>query len=148
MNKQEKVEQLERVIEACRAAGLRKTRALSDVIGVLIDTTQPMTLPQLAEAKPLRDHYDQATLYRLLIRLETNNIVQRLGLHDRAAHYCLKIPGHHDDYLVCTQCGSIESLDIACPVHALEKEIARNSGYHNIHHELEFFGVCPGCING
>jgi Fe2+ or Zn2+ uptake regulation protein len=136
---------LEGIITACRAAGLRKTRALSDVLAVLLDANRPMTLPELAGNDSLRAHYDQATLYRLLTRLEENNIVQRLGLHERAAHYILKLAGKHDDYLICTECGSIESLDAACPVHALEKEIARTSGYTNLHHELEFFGICPGC---
>ena len=147
MKKSEHTEQLAGLIDACRTAGLRKTRALSDLLSVLLDAAGPITQPQLVEHEMLREHYDQATLYRLLTRLQEKNIVQRLGLHDRAAHYILKMPEKHDDYLVCTQCGSIESLDIACPVHALEKDIAKKSGYTNLHHELEFFGICPGCAS-
>ena len=30
-------------------------------------------------------------------------------------------------------------------VEALEAEIAKKSGFINLDHELEFFGVCPSC---
>jgi len=138
-------EALEAIVARCRSAGLRKTRAMTDVLSVLLTNDGPVTLPELAANSTLSVHYDQATLYRLLTRLEEKNIVQRLGLHERAAHYILKTPGKHDDFLVCTECGTIETLDIACPVHALENEIAKSSGYSNLHHELGFFGVCPNC---
>ena len=72
-------------------------------------------------------------------------ILRRLGLHDRAGYFTMKYPGEHSDYLICRACGSIEELDIACPVEALEMEISRESGYRELYHELEFFGVCPKC---
>jgi Fe2+ or Zn2+ uptake regulation protein len=55
------------------------------------------------------------------------------------------IPGRHQDYLICTECGSIEPIQAPCPVHQLEKEISEKTGYKNLYHELEFFGVCPRC---
>jgi Fur family ferric uptake transcriptional regulator len=57
----------------------------------------------------------------------------------------MNFPGKHSDYLICTQCGTIESLDIACPVEALESQISQQSGFKKLYHELEFFGVCPAC---
>ena len=39
----------------------------------------------------------------------------------------------------------IERLDVACAVQALEKTIARSSGFKGIYHELEFYGQCPEC---
>ena len=141
-----KKEKLVWILNACREAGLRKTRALQDVLSAFIEAENPLTLPQLTENPALKEFYDQATLYRLLTRLENKGLLQRLGLHNRAAHYTLRWPEEHDDYLVCTKCGTIERLDIACPVHALEKQIGENFGFRDIHHELEFFGVCPKCV--
>ncbi len=56
-----------------------------------------------------------------------------------------KYPGEHHDYLICGDCGTIEKLEMSCPVEALEEEVARRSGYRRIYHELEFFGTCPSC---
>jgi Fur family ferric uptake transcriptional regulator len=30
-------------------------------------------------------------------------------------------------------------------VHELEEEIRQKTGYRNLYHELEFFGLCPAC---
>jgi Fur family transcriptional regulator, ferric uptake regulator len=136
---------IELAIERTKAAGMRRTRALEDVLHILIEAGQPMTLADVAESKHLRSGADRATVYRLLMKLEERGILRRLGLHDRAAYYTMIFPGQHNDYLICTRCGVIQRLDIACPVETLEKEIAQQSGFSGLYHELEFFGVCPGC---
>ena len=70
---------------------------------------------------------------------------RRLGLHERSAYFTLLVPGKHSDYLICTHCGSIEAIQAPCPVHQLEEEIRRSTGYRDLYHELEFFGTCPDC---
>ncbi len=132
-------------VQQCRDRGLRRTKALEEVLRTLIGSPRPLTLADLVESKALRNQCDKATVYRLLMRLEENGILRRLGLHDRCAYFTMKYPGKHSDYLICSECGTIEELDIACPVEALEKEISAKSGYRKLYHELEFFGVCPDC---
>ena len=109
-----------------------------------LEQRRPLSLAQLAECDRLAG-CDRATVYRLLVRLESNGIVRRLGLHERSAFFTLLLPGEHRDYLICTECGTIDTIDIACPVEALEKEVQRKSGFRGLYHELEFFGVCPSC---
>jgi Fe2+ or Zn2+ uptake regulation protein len=130
-------------VERCRTAGLRRTKALEEILRALVGAPKPVTLNDLAMV--LGDRCDKATVYRLLIRLEENSIIRRLGFHDRSAHYTMRYPDRHDDYLICTGCGSVESLDISCPVEVLEREISTASGFTNLYHELQFYGVCPGC---
>ncbi len=130
-------------LERCRNAGLRRTKALEEILRVLIQAPGPMTLTSLGSA--LGSQCDKATVYRLLIRLEEHAVIRRLGFHDRSAHYTMRYPDRHDDYLICTGCGSVESLDIHCPVEVLEREISSNSGFTNLYHELQFYGVCPEC---
>ena len=60
----------------------------------------------------------------------------------------MRYPDRHSDYLICTECGSIDALEIACPVEQLEKEISEKSGFKRLYHELEFFGICPACESG
>ncbi|CAN5491413.1 Fur family transcriptional regulator [soil metagenome] len=132
-------------LELCRQRGLRRTNALRQLLAVLVESPSPLTLQELVETDRLRDLCDRVTLYRLLDRLEKIGLVRRLGLHERAAHFTIALPGRHDDYLVCTGCGTIEKLDMECPVEILEKQVAKDSGFTDVHHELEFFGTCPEC---
>lgn len=138
-------ELLQSTIDRCREAGLRKTKALEELISALLSCGRPMTLSELSASPQLADQCDKATVFRLLQRLTEHGIIRRLGLHERAAYFTLLVPGKHSDYLICTSCGSIETVSAACPVHHLEEEIRVKTGYKNLYHELEFFGVCPKC---
>ncbi|MFT4175332.1 MAG: transcriptional repressor [Luteolibacter sp.] len=132
-------------IDRCRQSGLRRTKALEELIVTLLENDRPMTLAELAGSKRLSDQCDKATVFRLLQRLTEHGIVRRLGLHERAAYFTLLVPGKHSDYLICTGCGSIEAIQAPCPVHHLEEEIREKTGFQNLYHELEFFGTCPKC---
>jgi Fe2+ or Zn2+ uptake regulation protein len=133
------------VIERCRDLGLRRTKALEELLTTLVEADRPMTLAELASSARLADQCDKATVYRLLQRLSEHGILRRLGLHERAAYFTLLQPGKHSDYLICTGCGKIESIKAPCPVHELEDEIREKTGYRGLYHELEFFGTCPRC---
>jgi Fe2+ or Zn2+ uptake regulation protein len=132
-------------IDRCRASGLRRTKALEELLNTLLESTRPMTLSELAASERLADQCDKATVFRLLQRLAEHGVVRRLGLHERAAYFALLVPGRHSDYLICTSCGSIEAIKAPCPVHQLEDEIREKTGFRNLYHELELFGVCPKC---
>lgn len=135
----------EGVLKQCKESGLRRTKALESLIQTLLTKDSPMTLAELSEHPDLTQICDRATVFRLLQRLTEKGIIRRLGLHERAAYFTLLIPGRHQDFLICTTCGDIQPIKSACPVHALEKEIATKTGYANLYHELEFFGTCPQC---
>lgn len=136
---------VEQLIDQCRSLGLRRTKALEQLLLTLLESERPMTLAELAGSRRLADQCDKATVFRLLQRLADKGIVRRLGLHERAAYFTLILTGRHQDYLICTECGSIEPVKAPCPVHALEEEIRETTGYRNLYHELEFFGTCPKC---
>ena len=136
---------VQEIIDRLRGAGLRRTKALEELITTLLESERPMTLSELAGSQRLADQCDKATVFRLLQRLAGHGVVRRLGLHERAAYSTLLVPGKHSDYLICTSCGSIEAIQAPCPVHHLEEEIREKTGFRNLYHELEFFGVCPKC---
>ena len=136
---------VQETIERCRTAGLRRTKALEELITTLMENDRPMTLAELAASTRLIGQCDKATVFRLLQRLTEHGVVRRLGLHERAAYFTLLVPGKHSDYLICTSCGSIVAIQAPCPVHQLEDEIREKTGFRNLYHELEFFGVCPQC---
>ena len=134
-----------KVIARCRDLGLRRTKALEELLATLVESDRPMTLAELAASPRLADQCDKATVYRLLQRLTEHGILRRLGLHERAAYFTLLQPGKHSDYLICTGCGTIEAIKAPCPVHDLEDEIREKTRYRGLYHELEFFGICPRC---
>lgn len=136
---------VEQTIVQLRKTGMRRTKALEELILTLFENDKPMTLSDLCNSKRLVGLCDKATVFRLLQKLAVHGVVRRLGLHERAAYFVLLVPGKHSDYLICTSCGSIESIQAPCPVHHLEDEIREKTGYRNLYHELEFFGVCPAC---
>ncbi|GAA5482316.1 Fur family transcriptional regulator [Haloferula sargassicola] len=136
---------VQQLVDRCRGLGLRRTKALEQLLATLLETARPMTLAELADSPRLSDQCDKATVFRLLQRLESHGLVRRLGLHERAAYFTLLIPDRHHDYLICTRCGSIEAIKAPCPVHALEDEIRESTGFRDLYHELEFFGTCPAC---
>lgn len=138
-------ELLQETIHRCRNAGLRRTKALEELLRTLLESRRPMTLAELAGSPRLEDQCDKATVFRLLQRLTGHGLVRRLGLHERAAYFTLLLPGTHSDYLICTGCGRIEAVQAPCPVHELEQEIREKTGYRDLYHELEFFGTCPAC---
>lgn len=135
---------LESLIEECANSGLRRTSALRACLKVLLSSDQPLTLQEIGASPDLEVECDPVTVYRLVTRLEERRIVRRIGFHSRAAHYCLR-ESAHQDYLICRECGAVEVLDIACPVEHLEKQIASESGFRDLDHELEFYGQCLTC---
>lgn len=137
---------IEGLLEQCSQAGLRRTEALRGVLQVLVSAERPLTLQEVGAHPKLEVDCDPATVYRLVTRLEERRIVRRIGFHSRAAHYALR-ESAHQDYLICRDCGSVEILDIACPVEHLEQQIAQDSGFQDLEHELEFYGRCAGCQN-
>jgi Fur family transcriptional regulator, ferric uptake regulator len=138
---------IQEAIARCRTAGLRRTKALEELLVTLLASPRPMTLSELASSHRLADQCDKATVFRLLQRLSEHGMIRRLGLHERAAYFTLLIPGKHSDYLICTRCDSIEPINAPCPVHQLEDEIREKTGFQNLYHELEFFGICPTCVS-
>ena len=133
------------IVQQCRDLGLRRTKALELLIETLLGSPRPMTLAELSEHDNLSTQCDRATVFRLLQRLTDKGVVRRLGLHERAAYFTLLLEGRHQDFLICSECGKIEAIKAACPVHQLEKDIAASTGFTGLYHELEFFGKCPDC---
>lgn len=135
---------VETCVDQLRSRGLRRSKGLDALLRHMAAHHRPATLADLSKVRSLAG-LDQATIYRLVMKLESAGLVRRLGLHDRATYFQLVVPGHHHDYLVCTSCGKIEDVELSCPVEPLEREVMARSGYTRVYHELEFFGVCPAC---
>ncbi len=145
MSKREAAALAEDLLEnKLRDQGFRRTEGLLTLLTEMAMQHRPITLAGLGELPSLEGR-DQATVYRLMMKLEEAGVVRRMGFHGRSMHFQLVIGGHHHDYLVCKSCGDIAEVDVHCPLAPMEKEVANKSGWRDVQHELEFFGVCPSC---
>jgi Fur family ferric uptake transcriptional regulator len=53
--------------------------------------------------------------------------------------------GSHHDHLICIRCGNI--LEFYNPeIEALQTEVARERGFHNLQHRMEIYGLCSNCF--
>ena len=141
---QETEDLVSEMIGDLREKGFRRTEGLVDLLRAMMRQHQPYTLAQLWESPGLRER-DQATVYRLIMKLKEAGMVRQLNLAGRVNHFQLVVPGHHHDYLLCESCGSVTEVPVNCPLAEVELQIMAKFGWKGLHHELEFFGICPVC---
>ncbi len=132
------------MIEELRQLGFRRTGGLVDLLTAMVRHHLPYTLAELAELPGLKER-DQATIYRLIMKLKDVGKVRQLNLTGRVIHYQIVVPGHHHDYLICETCGGVSEVPVACTLGTVERQIMKRFGWKGLHHELEFYGVCPAC---
>ena len=132
------------MIEELRELGFRRTEGLVDLLTAMVRHHQPYTLAQLAELPGLQAR-DQATIYRLIMKLKDVGKVRQLNLAGRLNHYQIVVAGHHHDYLLCESCGGVSEVPVECTLGEVERQIMARYGWSELHHELEFYGVCPAC---
>jgi len=89
---------------------------------------------------------DLVTVYRSMHLLETMGMVKRFDFGDGTARFELLREGDdgHHHHLVCTNCAEVIELN-ECFTGELEQKIAVRSGFKEVTHKLEFFGICPDC---
>jgi Fur family ferric uptake transcriptional regulator len=127
----------------------RVTRSREEILEILRQRQRPWT-PQeiLGVLAPKR--CDLATVYRTLTRFEELGLVQRVDLGDGRARFEIaedQPGGHHHHHLVCRDCSQILEIDDCIPAD-LEARVARQHGFRDVTHRLEFFGICPKCQRG
>lgn len=90
-----------------------------------------------------------ATIYKMLNLLKELDEVLELGFSDDDNRYDGRRPYPHP-HLICVRCRKIidPEVDIAeDQMQQMAQQVARQSGYQNISHRLDFYGVCPDCQN-
>ena len=139
---------LEWALDQCRDRGLRRTKALHALLSYLIKHQSPISWAGLSSKREIVEVCDPSSAFRVLVKLEEIGLVRRMGSPNRSYYFTLTLPGGHHDYLICTGCGKIEHLDMKCPVEKLEAKIISSTGFSQLYHQLDFFGICPACQNG
>jgi Fe2+ or Zn2+ uptake regulation protein len=138
---------VEKVSEMLRCEGLRMTKNREGILRALFEAKGPMTLQEIQSAAGQQSAAtpDYATVFRTVLLMEKLRLVHKVNLQRSRSHYELSDPHKHYDHLVCRDCGDVVLIDIPCPIGDSEKLIARQYGFRDLSHSLEFFGVCSSC---
>ena len=132
--------------QSLRRRSGRVTRSRQVILEILRHKPCPLTPQEIAQALAPK-HCDLATIYRTLARFEELGMVQRVDLGDGRARFEIaedQPGGRHHHHLVCRGCSRIVEIDDCIPAE-LEAQMARQHGFQQITHKLEFFGLCPKC---
>lgn len=136
----------ESIIAMLRREGLRITKKRCGIVKALFEAREPLSLQEIqaaagrAGAKP-----DYATVFRTVQLMEQLHLLHKVNLRRSCSYYELSDPRKHYDHLVCKDCGLVVLIDIPCPIGDAERRIARQYGFRNLSHSLEFFGTCKSC---
>jgi Fe2+ or Zn2+ uptake regulation protein len=138
---------VEKISDLLRREGLRMTKKREGILHALFEAKAPMTLQEIQAAAGLHAEVtpDYATVFRTILLMEKLRLVHKVNLQRSRTHYELSDPRKHYDHLVCRACGDVLLIDIPCPIGDAEKTIARQYGFRDLSHSLEFFGVCSTC---
>jgi Fe2+ or Zn2+ uptake regulation protein len=132
---------LDRVARDLRSSGRRLTRLKREVL-LALARERVATAESLG--KRLELGADLSPLYRCLASLEEAAVVTHLYLGDDSRHYTLSEPyGQHRDYMVCTNCSTVEELN-CCVDDAVARQVGRR-GFDVRNHQLVLRGLCSTC---
>lgn len=115
------------------------------ILDVLRLQRRPLSNKEIFAALP-RGTGDLATVYRCLHLLERLGMVKRFDFGDGVARFELLREGDdgHHHHLICRRCAVVVELE-ECFGAEVERSLAAASGFTQITHTLEFFGLCPRC---
>ena len=84
-----------------------------------------------------------ATVYKTVNLLKELGEILEIGFAGGGNRYDGNKPYPHP-HLICTRCKSIVDPDVAL-LDRLTAEVAAATGYRITSHQVELFGLCPGC---
>ena len=122
----------------------RMTRQRRVILEELKSERVHLTADQLYERVRTRlPRISLGTVYRNLGVLSELGLIRKLSMGDTASRF----DGCTDEHLHirCVRCGRIDDVPpvkVAFP----KRDVSKATGYRVMGHQLEFWGICPGCM--
>lgn len=128
-----------------RLKNLRNSKNRDRILAVMEKVSAPMTIDEIfTEIKKEQNSVSLSTIYRIIDKLKTLNIVRVAAiLDDNKARYELVKKQHHH-YMICKKCKKMIPIDI-CPIEDLEHKIAASKEFTITDHKFELYGKCKDC---
>lgn len=127
-----------------QSAGHKLTKPRRAVLELLHHQKHPITNRDVHAE--LSAECDLASIYRTMHLLMEMSLVQQFDFGDGVARFELVSPegDSHHHHMICTQCLTVVEVD-HCFSDPLSETLAKHTGFKEITHKLEFFGLCPDC---
>ena len=122
---------------------LKQTKRRKAVLAVLEAAGTPLSAEEIYGKVVIQVHMSVSTTYRILGVLTEKGLLLKSLSQDGKTYYQLS-GTKHKHQLICTLCGESIPID-GCPLHQLEEELSKQTGYVITGHNLEFSGICPHC---
>jgi Fur family ferric uptake transcriptional regulator len=133
-----------RAEELLQSTGLSRTQARLEILQRFLADRCIQSVEDIH--RELKD-FDLATIYRSIAAFEEAGLIRKIQLADGLARYELNEDDHHGHHhhhhIICRLCKRIEVID-HCLGEELDK-LASKMGFSDVHHSLEFYGVCRNC---
>jgi len=84
-----------------------------------------------------------ATVYRVLTQFEQADLVTRHNFEGGHSVFELSSEDHHD-HIVCVRCGRVEEFKDE-EIERRQNQVAEKLGFELTDHNLNMYGLCPGC---
>jgi Fe2+ or Zn2+ uptake regulation protein len=126
-----------------RAAGMRQTPQREAILKVLQEADRPLSAEEVwnrMEGRPS----GLPTVYRNLERFAQEGWAEGILGKDQVLRFVRCVSHGHHHHLECERCGRMVEVE-ACGLEATLLSMERLSGYRITRHQLQLFGVCPGC---
>lgn len=128
-----------------KSVGLKATPHRLQVYGIFKNSEVSLTAEQIyQELRAGSCPINLSTVYRILDSfVEKQLLCRSYMLDDTKALYEINCHAHRH-YLICTRCRRKVEIN-TCPLHRLEQEMAKETGFRIEAHRLELYGICPEC---
>ena len=124
--------------------GLSVTEARTQLLETLKNSKKPLSIIELSHRLKARSP-DPATIYRNVLALEKNGLLNSVDLGDRAMRFEIssKESSHHHHHISCKNCGKIECVPVCLPKEMIARIEAL--GFQDVNHQLSFQATCNNC---
>ncbi|WP_296826294.1 Fur family transcriptional regulator [uncultured Megasphaera sp.] len=131
--------------DCLRRYGLKSTKARNGVLAILSRQESVVTVEAVyTELLEGGDKVSFSTVYRILEMFTKRALTEKVFLPDEGKYgFSLRRPGH-THRLICLQCHKIVDLS-HCPLHDYERDVAKQTNFDIVSHNLELYGYCPTC---
>lgn len=140
---------VEHVMELLKQRGYRRTQQREVIIGILSDSTTPLTAKEIHQRVQQRfPNVSLDTVYRNLELLRESGVVGQINLQNReSARFELHNAEEHHHHLVCVGCGLSVCIPV-CPISPVHLQAAKEADFTVLNHAFELYGRCHDCAEG
>jgi len=136
---------LQWAVQTCLKAGIRLTDARRAILKFVAQQNAPVSLDQIAHAPQLAGQCDVTTVYRSVMLLKEAGVLRPIGSCGKASYFVLNAPGEPVGYLICRECGCIDTIRMPELAARNLTGIVQDHGFSAPGLVFEFHGLCAAC---